>query len=108
VAKPARELTALAISALGSLRTAAGTLAHVDESLTFGNPTFRVNRRTFAVVDRYQGSDCLWLRVAAADRERLLMSRLVPVPLRPSSDRALLRTGSVRLASFETAVAREL
>jgi predicted DNA-binding protein (MmcQ/YjbR family) len=72
VAKPERELTAPAASALERLRTAVGTLADVDESLTFGNPTFRVNRRAFAVIDRYQGRDCLWLRVAAADREPLL------------------------------------
>ena len=75
MAERARELTASAMSALGRLRTAAGTLADVDESLTFGNPTFRVNRRAFAVVDRYQARDCLWLRVAAADRERLLEHR---------------------------------
>jgi hypothetical protein len=75
VAKRPRELTAPAISALGRLRTAAGTLADVDESLTFGNPTFRVNRQAFAVMDRYQGRDCLWLRVAASDRERLLKRR---------------------------------
>lgn len=72
MAKPERELTAPAASALERLRTAVGTLADVDESLTFGNPTFRVNRRAFAVIDRYQGRDCLWLRVAAADREPLL------------------------------------
>ena len=72
MAKRARELTAPAISALGRLRTVAGILADVDESLAFGNPTFRVNRRAFAVVDRYRGRDCLWLRVAAADRQPLL------------------------------------
>jgi len=75
VAKRARELSSLAIVAVGRVRTAAGTLADAEESLTFGNPTFRVNRRAFAVVDRYQGRDCLWLRVAAADRERLLKRR---------------------------------
>jgi YjbR len=72
VVKRARELTSAAIVALGRVRTAVRTLADVEESLTFGNPTFRVNRRAFAVVDRYQGRDCLWLRVAAADREALL------------------------------------
>jgi hypothetical protein len=75
VANRARELSSLAIVAVGRVRTAAGTLADAEESLTFGNPTFRVNRRAFAVVDRYQGRDCLWLRVAAADRERLLKRR---------------------------------
>ena len=75
MAKRARELSPLAIVAVGRVRTAARTLADAEESLTFGNPTFRVNRRAFAVVDRYQGRDCLWLRVAAADRERLLKRR---------------------------------
>jgi hypothetical protein len=84
VAKRARELTAPAISALRRLRTAARTLADVDEVLTFGNPTFRVNRRAFVVVDRYQARDCLWLRVAAADRERLLeRSGWFPSPYDP-------------------------
>ena len=84
MAKRARELTAPAISALGRLRTVAGILADVDESLAFGNPTFRVNRRAFAVVDRYRGRDCLWLRVAAADREGLLKrSGWFPSPYDP-------------------------
>jgi predicted DNA-binding protein (MmcQ/YjbR family) len=77
-------LTDSAISAVGRLRTAARTLADVDEALTFGNPTFRVNRRAFAVVDRYQDRDCLWLRVASADRERLLKcSGWFPSPYDP-------------------------
>jgi YjbR protein len=75
VAKRARELTAQAIAALERLRIAASEFANVEESITFGNPTFRVNRRTFAVIDRYSGCDCLWLRVAASDRERLLKRR---------------------------------
>src|ERR1700675_1947538 len=45
MAKRARELSSLAIVAVGRVRTAAGTLADAEESLTFGNPTFRVNRR---------------------------------------------------------------
>jgi hypothetical protein len=75
VAKRARDLTSSAIDALERLRTAASGLPNVEESITFGNPTFRVNRRAFAVIDRYSGCDCLWLRVAASDRELLLKRR---------------------------------
>jgi hypothetical protein len=75
VAKRARELTSAAVVALERVRMAVRTLADVEESLSFGNPTFRVGGRAFAVVDRYRGRDCLWLRVAAADREDLLKCR---------------------------------
>jgi len=75
VAKRERELTSSASAALKRVRTAAATLANVEESLSFGNPTFRINRKAFAVIDRYEGHDCLWLRVAAADREHLLNNR---------------------------------
>jgi predicted DNA-binding protein (MmcQ/YjbR family) len=75
VAKRERELTSSASAALKRVRTAAATLAHVEESVSFGNPTFRINRKAFAVIDRYEGRDCLWLRVDAADRERLLKNR---------------------------------
>ena len=75
MAKRTRELTSATIVALEHVRAAVRTLADVEESLTFGNPTFLVNQRAFAVFDRYQGRDCLWLRVAAADREGLLKRR---------------------------------
>jgi hypothetical protein len=74
MAKQARKLTASAIVALERVRVAAAALADVEESTTFGNPTFRIHRKAFAVIDRYDECDCLWLRVAASDRERLLKS----------------------------------
>jgi predicted DNA-binding protein (MmcQ/YjbR family) len=68
-------LRSSALLALARVRTAAAALADVEESRTFGNPTFRVKRKAFAVIDRYQDRDCLWLRVGAADRERFLQRR---------------------------------
>jgi predicted DNA-binding protein (MmcQ/YjbR family) len=73
--KQVRQLTPPARAALRRLRTAAAALAGVEETRSFGNPTFKVDHRTFAVIDRYSDRDCLWLRVEAADRERMLKLR---------------------------------
>ena len=60
---------------LGRLRVAAAALPGAREALTFGNPAFRVGGKAFAVIDHYQGSDCLWLRVEPALRAELLARR---------------------------------
>jgi predicted DNA-binding protein (MmcQ/YjbR family) len=75
VAKRPRELSALAIAAVARLKAASSSLAGVMETVTFGNPTFKVNDQSFAVVDRYNNLDCLWLRVEASDRASLLKRR---------------------------------
>lgn len=75
VAKRPRQLSASAIKAVGRLRAASITLMGVTETLTFGNPTFKVNQTTFAVVDFYNDRDCLWLRVQPSSRENLLAAR---------------------------------
>jgi predicted DNA-binding protein (MmcQ/YjbR family) len=72
MAKRMRKLTPMAQLAFARVRKAAAALQSVDESTSFGNPTFRIRGTAFAVVDRYRGCDCLWLRVAASDREQLL------------------------------------
>ncbi len=38
-------------------------LANTDETVTFGNPTFRVRQRMFAVLEIYQGQLCLVVKV---------------------------------------------
>src|SRR5512138_795985 len=38
-------------------------LASTDETVTFGNPTFRVRQRMFAVLEIYQGQLCLVVKV---------------------------------------------
>ena len=72
MAKAPRTLNSTANVAVTRLRAAAASLAGAEESVSFGNPTFRVNRKAFAVIDRYHDRDCLWLRVESVERERLL------------------------------------
>lgn len=38
-------------------------LASTDETVTFGNPTFRVRQRMFCVLEIYQGQLCLVVKV---------------------------------------------
>jgi hypothetical protein len=72
VAKRSRELSLSATTAVERLRVAARSLVGVVETVTFGNPTFKVGERAIAVIDRYDGRDCLWLRIPQNDREILL------------------------------------
>jgi hypothetical protein len=76
MAKRLRELSPSATKAVVRLRAACNCLVGVGEVMTFGNPTFKVNRKAIAVVDRYDERDCLWLRVASNDREHFLVPTL--------------------------------
>ena len=58
--------------ALERLRRLAEPLAGVAETLSFGHPALTVRGNAFAVLDRYSGEGCLWLRVDPAERARLL------------------------------------
>lgn len=73
--RPRRPSSLASAAALKRVRGAAATLTDVEETTTFGNPTFKVRRKSFAVIDHYDERDCLWLRVSVADRERLLKCR---------------------------------
>jgi len=75
LAKAPRTLTSAAKVALTRLRAAVWSLEGAEESLSFGNPTFRVNRKAFAIIDRYHDRDCLWLRIETAERATLLQRR---------------------------------
>jgi predicted DNA-binding protein (MmcQ/YjbR family) len=75
VVKRARELSPSAVTATARLRAASASLAGVVETLAFGNPSFKVNQKTFAVVDRYDDRDCLWLLVEPGSRDLLLKRR---------------------------------
>jgi len=72
MARRARTLTPSALAAFSRLHTAVGALNKVDVSTSFGNPTFRVKGKAFAVIDRYRETDCLWILVAASERRELL------------------------------------
>jgi predicted DNA-binding protein (MmcQ/YjbR family) len=72
VAKPIRSLSTDAHAALAQLRSICAALDHVEEALSFGNPAFKHRGKAFAVLDLYEGQDCLWLRVGLAERDDLL------------------------------------
>jgi hypothetical protein len=72
MAKRPRLLGAVATTAVARLRAAAKSLADIDETTSFGNPTFKLGRQTIAVVDRYDDQECIWLRIPPTERESLL------------------------------------
>ncbi len=58
--------------ALEALRAICLALPGVIETVSYGNPTFKAGRKTFAVLDAYQGSTCVWLACGAERRPALL------------------------------------
>jgi predicted DNA-binding protein (MmcQ/YjbR family) len=72
LAKPPRDLSVPAAAALARLRRLCAGWDGLAESASFGHPTFRVRGKPFAVLDRYGGHDCLWLKVPPAGRASLL------------------------------------
>jgi predicted DNA-binding protein (MmcQ/YjbR family) len=58
--------------ALARLRSECAAWPGVGETTTWGNPTFKANGRTFAVLDLYQGEYCLYVHVAGDRRETML------------------------------------
>jgi len=72
--RPRRILSPQEGLALERLRRIAGGLPGSEEGLTFAHPTFKVAGKAFAVLDRYHGSECLWLRVDSMERAGLLAS----------------------------------
>jgi predicted DNA-binding protein (MmcQ/YjbR family) len=67
-----RALSAAARAALARLQRLLAGWDGVELTTSFGHPTFRVAGAAFAVLDRYQESDCLWLKVPPAERDALL------------------------------------
>jgi hypothetical protein len=57
---------------LDRLRKVAMALPGVVETLTYGNPTFKANGKAFAVLDRYKGEYCIWIRCDGKLRAKLL------------------------------------
>jgi hypothetical protein len=70
--RPVRKLTPAEQEALARIRRAAAAFGDVEETLTFGNPTFKARGQAFAVLDRYGGRECLWMRVPAGERAEVL------------------------------------
>ena len=69
-----RPLSEAETLALERLRRLAEPLAGVSETLSFGHPTFTIRGNAFAVLDRYSGEECLWVRVDPLERAGLLAS----------------------------------
>lgn len=76
---------------LSLARTFIEGLPHVTESTSWGNPTFKLNRKAFIVFDHYKGAPCVWFR-CPADRRVQLLSRggYFPAPY-DKKDAALCR-----------------
>lgn len=51
------------------------SLPETSEGLSFGNISFRAGKRPFVVLDRYKGTDCIFLYVDPGRRETLLKDK---------------------------------
>lgn len=58
--------------ALQALRAVCGELPGVTETLSYGNPAFKVGKKPFAILDAYRGGSCVWLLCEPARRDDLL------------------------------------
>jgi len=58
--------------ALAWLRTECADWPGVSETTSWGNPTFKANGRTFAVLDRYRSEYCLFVHISGDRREAML------------------------------------
>lgn len=58
--------------ALKRLRAECADWPGVVETTSWGNPTLEAGGKAFAVLDRYQGSYCIWVLCGSERREALL------------------------------------
>jgi predicted DNA-binding protein (MmcQ/YjbR family) len=58
--------------ALLKLRAICDDLPGVTETVSFGNPAFKMGRKTFAVLDIYRNATCIWLACGQEQRAELL------------------------------------
>jgi hypothetical protein len=70
---------------LTELRKLAKTLPETRETAGWGHPTFKAGKRAFAVLDHYEGADCLCAPVGRGERARRLRD---PRYFAPPYDRA--------------------
>jgi hypothetical protein len=68
----ARTLGPSALDALEKLRRICDAIGICEERTSFGNPSFYAGGKSFAVIDHYDGADCLWLRIDPARRSQVL------------------------------------
>jgi predicted DNA-binding protein (MmcQ/YjbR family) len=63
-----------ALAILTRLRKLALALPGATETVTFGHPTFQVAKRTFAVLEEYQGELCLVFKTELPRQQELVLS----------------------------------
>jgi hypothetical protein len=68
----ARILGPSALDALEKLRRICDVIGTFEERTSFGNPSFYAGGKSFAVIDHYDGADCLWLRIDPARRSQVM------------------------------------
>ncbi len=69
------------VNFLGNLRRICLALPEARETTTFGHPTFQAGKRTFAVLDRYGGEECLVVKLELPHQQaRLKSPRFFPSP----------------------------
>ena len=59
-------------AALVELRGVCLAMPGVTETLSYGNPAFKMGKTAFAVLDIYRGATCVWLLCGSPAREALL------------------------------------
>jgi hypothetical protein len=91
------------------------SLPGVVEMLSYGNPAFKANGRAFAVLDRYKGVDCIWIRCESKLRAKLLKDEVYFTSPYDKAKQAVCRRldglnwkefGPLVRASYEIALAR--
>jgi predicted DNA-binding protein (MmcQ/YjbR family) len=60
---------------LKKLRTLCLRLPEVSEGISFGNVAFRAGSRPFVVLDKYKGTECIFLYVDPGQRDELLSDK---------------------------------
>jgi predicted DNA-binding protein (MmcQ/YjbR family) len=87
--------------ALSRLRALCGELPGVAETTAWGNPTFKVGRKAFAVLDAYQGASCVWLLCGAERRAALLAEPgFFPAPYDRAGAAVCRRAATIDWAAF--------
>ena len=77
----------------------------VEEGTSHDNPCFRVGKSPFAVVDHYQGEDCLFLKIEPAQRAAVLAKPgWFPAPYDPNERGACRRLQDFDLTEAEPLV----
>ncbi len=67
---------------LAKIRALCLALSDVAESVSYGHPTWKVRRKTFAVFEQYKGDWCLAILAEPARQQQLIDSdtRFYPTP----------------------------